>query len=77
MFIDSLSEEDLENLEIDELTDIKLIISLAVKVYENSRENIVQIQNLFKKFVDFLYGYNNSQALNRNFMFSMNKIIKI
>ena len=63
MFIDSLSEEDLENLEIDELTDIKLIISLAVKVYENSRENIVQIQNLFKKFVDFLYGYNNSQAL--------------
>lgn len=63
MFIDSLSEEDLENLEIDELTDIKLIISLAVKVYENSRKNIVQIQNLFKKFVDFLYGYNNSQAL--------------
>ena len=59
----SESEEDLENLEIDELTDIKLIISLAVKVYENSRKNIVQIQNLFKKFVDFLYGYNNSQAL--------------
>lgn len=60
MFIDSLNDEDLENLQIDELTDIKLILSLAEKVYNNSKQNIIQVQNLFRKFVDFLYGYNNS-----------------
>ena len=60
MFIDSLNDEDLLNLQIDELADIKLILSLAEKVYKNSKQNIIQIQNLFRKFVDFLYGYNNS-----------------
>lgn len=60
MFIDSLNDEDLENLQIDELTDIKLILSLSEKVYKNSKQNIIQFQNLFRKFVDFLYGYNNS-----------------
>ncbi len=59
-FIDSLNDEDLENLQIDELTDIKLILSLSEKVYKNSKQNIIQVQNLFRKFVDFLYGYNNS-----------------
>ena len=54
MFIDSLNDADLENLQIDELTDIKLILSLAEKVYKNSKQNIIQVQNLFKKFVDFM-----------------------
>lgn len=60
MFIDSLNDTDLENLQIDELIDIKLILSLAEKVYKNSKQNIIRVQNLFRKFVDFLYGYNNS-----------------
>lgn len=64
MFIDEMNKEDLRGLQIDELTDIKSIISLAKNVYEDSKRNIIQIQNLLKKFVDFLYGYDNSNEIN-------------
>lgn len=61
MFIDCFEEKDLECLKIDELTDMKLIISLANKIYKSSRNYIINIQNLFREFVNLLYGYNNSK----------------
>ena len=64
MYIDDINEEDLRVLQIDELTDIKLIISLAKNTYENSKKNIIQIQSLLKKFIDFLYGYDNNNEIN-------------
>lgn len=64
MFINDFNEKDLTDLQIDELTNINIIISLAQKIYENAKKNIVHIQNLFKKFVDFLYGYDNSDEIN-------------
>ncbi|HBC85066.1 MAG TPA: hypothetical protein DCZ30_06705 [Clostridiales bacterium] len=63
MFIDCFEERDLESLKIDELTDMKLIISLANKIYESSKNHIINVQNLFKEFVTLLYGYDNNKDM--------------
>ncbi len=63
MFIDCFEEKDLESLKIDELTDMKLIISLANKIYESSKNYIINIQNLFREFVNLLYGYDNDKDI--------------
>ena len=63
MFIDCFEEKDLESLKIDELTDMKLIISLAYKIYKSSIDYIINIQNLFKEFVNLLYGYDNDKNI--------------
>lgn len=63
MFIDCFEEKDLEGLKIDELTDLTLIISLANKIYNSSKDYIINIQNLFRDFVDLLYGYDNNKDI--------------
>ena len=56
MFIDYFEEKDLESLKIDELTDMKLIISLANKIYKSSKDYIINIylENLLIYYMDMI-----------------------
>ncbi|MFQ6943394.1 MAG: hypothetical protein ACLRTR_03050 [Clostridia bacterium] len=64
MFIDFFEDIDFINIQIDQLTNISEIISLAQYTYASTKNSIISVQDLFKKFVDLLYGYNNSKRIN-------------
>ena len=64
MFIDYFKDRDLINIQIDQLTDISEIVSLAKNIHLSVKDNITLVQNLFKNFVDLLYGYNNNKKIN-------------
>lgn len=64
MFIDFFEDIDFINIQIDQLTNISEIISLAQYTYASKKNSIISVQDLFKKFVDLLYGYNNSKRIN-------------
>lgn len=63
MFIDDFDDKDLKHIEIDELTDLNLILSLAKKVYPTKKDGIITMQTLFTNFVNLLYGYSNSEEI--------------
>lgn len=41
----------------------EVIISLANKIYKSSKDYIINIQNLFREFVNLLYGYDNDKDI--------------
>ena len=64
MFINLFDDLDIKNIEIDELTDLKTIITLAKKVYPLEKKKIIDMQKLLISFVTLLYGYNNDNEIN-------------
>ena len=64
MFIDLFDDSNIKNIEIDELTDLKTIITLAKKVYPLEKNKIIDMQKLLTSFVTLLYGYNNDNEIN-------------
>lgn len=62
MFIKNFSNKDLEDIQIDKLTDMNTVISLAKKIYTTTKDEIIQKQKLFKKFVDYLFNNNDSEV---------------
>ena len=49
-------------MKIDELTNLTLLTFLSNKIF-NSSKDIINIQNLFREFVDWLYGYDNNKNI--------------
>ncbi len=63
MFFESLEKNQLIYLEKNEFLDINSILSFAKEIYIKYKYDIMDTQQLFKNFVDLLYGYNNSSEI--------------